>query len=416
MNPEKQKELEKKFDELERKAKNPDALAFDVQWRKLVRQYGDKTSKVKQSFVKRMIPLVNREVHWQLWQANASDVSLDPEFVMGQAGIETLVDAVFQYHLFHSGDCNDAERARRINDKGYETQLVYEVAQTILSQINDMGKHAVTSDMSPEIVSCRELCDTSIHQIYIVTKRDKSWPSAGIMEVFYSAFFAAKGVLKLLTAGLGREAFLLWRNVHEQECIVSILLQYGQPALKAFMEQAEFMKVEFDDSIERYKKELGDKFTDENLKDVEHLQTVLECEIKKHGVGKRQYIDYGWLLEIEKFVEWRDVDKAKRGLTFSSLQRFANFPNYDEKRDFYLYACKFTHPTFHAMRLNEYDLYKTCIFALYQSLQNIAHMFQVFCKTHDLFKDDKYKTALEQLYIRLGETYEILKKKHLSAK
>ncbi|MCL2860949.1 MAG: DUF5677 domain-containing protein [Firmicutes bacterium] len=401
--------MKKKIDDLEKFVKNPVILHFDRQWKKLIKQHGLDASRPKENFVRSMIKPVMFEINCQLNNSGQFEITLDTNFILDMANIESITEAIFYYHWFHTKRLSDNERAVTAKCNKYQQRLVYEVAMTIITRINDKKLKAVTSELSPEIVSCREICDL-IFELMIKSVNSGTHPHEGIFEIFQNTILTAKSVLKLLSDGQGREAFILWRNLHEQESILLVMVCHLN-AVKAFMEHSKFVKLEFSHSRERIKEESGGKLAIEMLKEIDCLEEELTKRMKNHSITQRSaYINYGWLLEIDGFIKWLEElkEEKKSKLSFTGLQQFAGFPNYETKRESYKYACKFIHPTFHTMRLDKKGTYQPCIYSLIPSIQNISKMFYNYFVKNNLFYDENLKLSMEQLMIRLEEDLRIL--------
>jgi len=396
------KQLMGKFSNLEKMMTDPFGMQFDRCWKKLVSNYGAAiTNKVKQSFVKSMIRPVHEAINIKLRGVGAIEVAFDADFILDRMDFDSITEAVFHYHLFHTKDLSEYDRARKIKDNNYIQEVANTVAETIIARQNDRTLRSETHELSPEITSCREVCDWVVQLVInIATKNIRD--CQGILEIFQNAVITAKGALKLLTEGHGRESFILWRNLHEQECILFVLVKHGEKAAQAYMKHERFAKLEFVEALDRA--ELDEEATTKAHGDIQQIEYEFEKIRTKFAVGRRDFINYGWLLKLDEFAKgYREkIYKLdfRRGLqTYAGQQ---------DRQEAYSYACKFAHPTYHSMRVQKEGAYKSCIYSLILSISNIGNLFRAFLAAENLYQDEYKRLYLERLLSRLVDSYNIL--------
>jgi len=386
--------------------KDPMDLHFELQWKKLVQQHGVDTSRPKENFVRSMIHPVIHAMEQHLSNSGLFEIMQDPNFIVNTAPVSVITEAIFYYHLFHTKRLSDHERASLSKSRDYQQRLALEVGHNIVARINDSGIKSATNEMSPEICVSREVCDLMLNLIMDSVRAD-THPQEGIFEIFHYAILTAKSSLRLLSAGQSREAFIVWRNLHEQECILLMLTTYGDVAVKAFMEHSKFMRLDFDNSPEKIRNEMDEKSAKKTLENVKNLEKELSNVLATWNITRSAFINYGWLLNINEFSSWFKKQRKSK-LSFIDMQQFINFPNYKTVREAYMYANKFTHPTFQTMRLDKQDTYQPCIYSLIPSLQNIVGMFYKYFEEKNIFSDEKSKFYMEQLINVLDDKFKIL--------
>jgi len=381
--------INKNFATMDNMVKNFTDDVFERVWKKLVRNYGTDIRLVKKNFVKSMIELVSKAVNFNLQQQDLRQLVFDHDFILCHATIENEIEAIFYYHLFYTKRLSENERANLAKDKNYQERLAYEVGQSIVFRINDHKIRQETSELSPEIVACRQVCNDMIRIIGEKAKKDID-SIAGVLEVFSNAATTAKSVLVLLSKGLTREALILWRNLHEQDCLLRILTQYGNDAAKPFMKHSHFMDIE------------NSEVEDILIKELEQINK--EYKIK---VSRRDYINYGWLLYIADFK--KDFVNKKYNLSFTGgLQKFALRDSDERDKGWYAYASKFTHPTFYSIRILKADAFRSCITFLMLSISNISCIFNKLCEANNFFSDEKIKIHFGYSIENFNEKMKIL--------
>ena len=107
----------------------------------------------------------------------------------------------------------------------------------------------------------------------------------GIGNLFKKSMLTTKGVIGLLAAGNSCDAVILWRHLHELECVLIVLCTKGEDLFFRYIKHMEY-------------------FDMENNPRAEELQQRLSEECKAFGVKERNaFINYGWLEYVEGFRE-----------------------------------------------------------------------------------------------------------------
>lgn len=108
-----------------------------------------------------------------------------------------------------------------------------------------------------------------------------------IIDIMAKGFSVAKCVAELLEGGYETEAFSAWRTLHENECILHILIRYGEPVVKAYLRHIQYGIA--------FRMGLGSKEATDEI--------FVEIKEKMHAVGlkskdTKRFIEYGWLLGV----------------------------------------------------------------------------------------------------------------------
>ena len=141
------------------------------------------------------------------------------------------------------------------------------------------------------------------------TKKDPKFTL--LSDLFMKSISIGKCTLDLLVKGFNTEAFSCWRTLHECECTLQILSQYGEPVVRAYLKHMQF-GIAFRDSM-------TDK--EEQTKIFMSMKEEMkEYDLKSKDIKK--YIEYGWLYSVpgvkgnEKFkLNFRDGLEMIAGLS-----------------------------------------------------------------------------------------------------
>ncbi|MBQ2069825.1 MAG: hypothetical protein II467_02715 [Bacilli bacterium] len=108
-----------------------------------------------------------------------------------------------------------------------------------------------------------------------------------IVDIMNKGFQIGKCVSSLLEEGYETEAFSTWRTLHENECILSVIVKYGKPAIEAYLRHMKYGSA-FRGGIPT-KEETDAVFVE--IKDNMRAAGLKSKDMKR-------YIEYGWLLAV----------------------------------------------------------------------------------------------------------------------
>ena len=136
-----------------------------------------------------------------------------------------------------------------------------------------------------------------------------------IVDIMNKGFQIGKCVSSLLEEGYETEAFSTWRTLHENECILSVIVKYGQPAIEAYLRHMKYGSA-FRGGIPT-KEETDAVFVE--IKDNMRAAGLKSKDMKR-------YIEYGWLLTVP------NIDKIEGfKLNFrDGVQRVAELSGYSK--------------------------------------------------------------------------------------
>ena len=136
-----------------------------------------------------------------------------------------------------------------------------------------------------------------------------------VVDIMSKGFSIAKCVASLLEGGFETEAFSSWRTLHENECILQVLVKNGQPAIEAYLRHMKYAAA--------FRGVLNSKeATDEVFVEIKgHMKDV---GLKSKDM--KRYIEYGWLLALPNIEDPSAVKLNFR----DGVQAFAGLTNYSK--------------------------------------------------------------------------------------
>ena len=109
-----------------------------------------------------------------------------------------------------------------------------------------------------------------------------------IVDIMSKGFQVCKCVASLIEGGYETEAFSTWRTLHENECILTILVKHGVPAMERYLRHIRYGIA--------FRGGLGSK--EETDKVFEEIKgTMKESGLKSKDM--KRFIEYGWLLGVK---------------------------------------------------------------------------------------------------------------------
>lgn len=136
-----------------------------------------------------------------------------------------------------------------------------------------------------------------------------------IVDILSKGFSIAKCVASLLEGGFETEAFSSWRTLHENECILHVLVKMGPPAVEAYLRHMKYAAA--------FRGVYGSKeATDEVFVEIKGNMKDLDLKSK----DMKRYIEYGWLLALPSVKENPDVKLNFR----DGVQRVAGLSGYSK--------------------------------------------------------------------------------------
>ncbi len=293
-------------------------------------------------FLREMFTLVRKQYVEELRRRG---IRLHP---LSGARLDEIVSYVFYYHRFHTAHLPPETVEKLEQDENYRNVLVRDVAvYIVINEHLNVEKRSNTSSYSPEIAAYNMACSYSLFTLGTFRGADRRM--LGMNNLFKKALVTAKSIVALLAAGNSCDAVILWRHLHELECVLIVLGTKGEELFFDYVRHMEFFDLEHNP-------------------DAEAVQERLAEECKKYGIKERNaYINYGWLVHLEGFCE--GYGKEYRLNFKDGLQKAAG---QSARHAAYASASKILHPSAWVVAIRDDKFYKFTVFELFRSLVNIV--------------------------------------------
>lgn len=264
------------------------------------------------------------------------------------ARLDEIVSYIYYYHLFHTSHLPEELTKKLEADEKYREMLVRDVAvYIVINEHLNVEKISNTSEYSPEIAAYNMACSYSLYILGSFKGTDRRMN--GINNLFKKAMVTIKSVIHLLAAGNSCDAVILWRHLHELECVLIVLCTKGEDLFFRYIKHMEYFDMEGNPRAEE-------------------LQQRLSEECKAFGVKERNaFINYGWLEYVDGFRE--GFGKEYRLNFKDGLQKIAGL---SARHAAYASASKILHPSAWVVTIRDDKFYKFTVFELFRSLINIV--------------------------------------------
>ena len=178
-----------------------------------------------------------------------------------------------------------------------------------------------------------------------------------LVDVMMKGFQMGKCVASLLEEGFETEAFSTWRTLHENECILSILVRYGQPVVEAYLRHIRY-GIAFRGGLPT-KEETDSVFVDIKAR-------MHEAGLKSKDM--KRFIEYGWLTGVPEAASLPDFKFNFR----DGVERVAGLTHYSKV---YEMASEIAHSSPILIYSRKNYFYFITILNLYESFFRLEKFF-----------------------------------------
>ena len=177
-----------------------------------------------------------------------------------------------------------------------------------------------------------------------------------ISDLLMKSLTISRCILENLLSGYETEAFSSWRTLHECECTLILLDQYGEPLINNYLKHMNY-GLAFNDAIQDKEKQNQIFYA---MKD-----EMRDYDLKSKDI--RKYIEYGWLYQIVS----KDDETFKLNFR-DGLEKLAGLSSYAKR---YEISSEIIHSTPLLIYSNkEYFFYMTLL-SLYESFFRLEKVF-----------------------------------------
>jgi len=217
-----------------------------------------------------------------------------------------------------------------------------------------------------------------------------------VVDVLQKGFSMAKCITGLLTDGFETEAFSTWRTLHENECILSVLVKYGKPVIDRYLRHLTYA-VAFRSGL-KTKEE-----TDAIFVEIKSLMQGAGLKSK----DMKRFIEYGWLLGIPDVLNMEDFKFNFR----DGVERCAGLREYSKV---YEMSSEIAHSSALLIYSRKNYFFLVTMLNLYESFFRLEKIFSSLYMSTAPVPDQERYMAMRNLYFGELMTVYSLEKKRLS--
>lgn len=214
-----------------------------------------------------------------------------------------------------------------------------------------------------------------------------------VIDVMDKGFQIAKCVSTLLEGGYETEAFSSWRTLHENECILSILVKHGKPVITEYLKHIQY-GIAFRGGIPS--KEETDKIFVQ-IKDEMRAIGLKSKDIKR-------YIEYGWLVGVKGVLDIPDFKFNFR----DGVERVAELNNYSKV---YEMSSEIAHSSPLLIYSKKGYFFFFTLLNLYESFFRLEKIFTtLYLSSVSKEEQEQYKKMRQLYYWEIVAAYQQTKK------
>ena len=201
-----------------------------------------------------------------------------------------------------------------------------------------------------------------------------------ISDLLMKSLTISRCILDNLLSGYETEAFSSWRTLHECECTLQILSQYGEPVVRAYLKHMQF-GIAFRDSM-------TDK--EEQTKIFMSMKEEMkEYDLKSKDIKK--YIEYGWLYSVPGV---KDNEKFKLNFR-DGLEMIAGLSEYNKR---YEMSSEIIHGTPLLVYSSPEYFYFVTLLSTYESFFRLEKLFTLAYSRRVSEEEFKSYLSMREVY------------------
>lgn len=218
-----------------------------------------------------------------------------------------------------------------------------------------------------------------------------------IVDVMNKGFQVSKCVASLLEGGFETEAFSTWRTLHENECILHILVKYGKPVMDKYLRHIQY-GIAFRGGLAT-KEETDAMF-------VEIKSIMKEHDLKSKDM--KRFIEYGWLLGVPDVMTMENFKFNFR----DGVERVAGLTSYSK---IYEMSSEVAHSSPVLIYSRKNYFYSMAILNLYESFFRLEKIFtSLYMSTVSKQEKERYVRMRQLYYWEINAAYEKEKERFAS--
>jgi hypothetical protein len=213
-----------------------------------------------------------------------------------------------------------------------------------------------------------------------------------VVDIISKAFSMSKCIVDLLTNGFETEAFSTWRTLHENECILAVIVKYGQPVIDEYLKHLEYALA--------FRNGLATKeLTDACFVRIKDEMRSLDLKSK----DMKRFIEYGWLIGAKDYATTPDFKFNFR----DGVERMAGLSSYSKV---YEMSSEIAHSSPLLIYSRKNYFYLVTMLNLYESFFRLEKIFSSIYLSTVPEADQKQYLAMRKLYFgELSAVYDFEK-------
>lgn len=232
----------------------------------------------------------------------------------------------------------------------------------------------------------------------MLSRYERNEPSRTlVVDILNKGFQIGKCVSSLLEGGFETEAFSTWRTMHENECILAVIVKYGARVIERYIRHMTYGAA--------FRGGLATK--EETDKVFEEIKANMR-EIGLKSKDMKRYIEYGWLLGVDNVME-------TEGFKFNfrdGVQRVAGLSNYSK---IYEMSSEVAHSSPLLIYSRKNYFFSMTVLNLYESFFRLEKIFTTIYMGSVTDEEKKRYIDMRTLYYsELISCYEMEKKRFAS--
>lgn len=305
--------------------------------------------KLNKVFIKKMIPGVLAQYFNLLNQHPELKVKAT-EFVR----LTHIVEILCEFHVNNTNGLKEEKTQKLEADENYNKKLASDCGRAIffVEHVSDESGHGI-GRYSPLIVFPSMLYN---YLISVLKKLDSlntfQTEKAKVQnELFQYLLLQLRSVMNLLNINI-KDAVCLWRNLHETECIATIISRNNEEVSKEF---TYFQKFAFIDDFESDKPEVVE---------INEIYYDFKKNYREMKATRNEFCEKGWLRLADGF-------NASNGFNFKrGLQPMAGL---EDRYQAFRSASRIVHPSSVTLKFNQISAFNFAYDQILHTTQNILN-------------------------------------------
>lgn len=218
-----------------------------------------------------------------------------------------------------------------------------------------------------------------------------------VVDILQKGFSMAQCIVDLLTNGFETEAFSTWRTLHENECILKVIVKYGHPVIDEYLKHIRYALA--------FRNALGSK------EETDAVFVQIKSEMKAIGLKSKdmkRFIEYGWLLGIPNVMKMEGFKFNFR----DGVERCADLRQYAKV---YEMSSEIAHSSALLIYSRKNYFYLITMLNLYESFFRLEKIFSsIYLSTVPKLEQDRYLAMRKLYFSELMDCYGLEKERFVA--